>query len=1020
MTTYGRAALEELRDVVREAKAGDPLAPVTVLVPNNIAGIVARRFLAHGLGDGNSGVAALFPATVVRLAEQLAAPALHPRRPATTAVVAAAWRAALSKAPGVFEAVAEHPATAEALVRAGQELRTLDDAALDAVAAATSLGPDLVRMYGDVWAGLSAAWYDETDLLLTATRIAREDPERVREIGAVVLYLPQQLSRVEAAFITAVASAGSFRVVAGLTGSGKADAAVHRSLTRVGVEASTDDQPFTATRVLTASDADDEVRCVVREVVTALKTTKAHRVAVLYANQDPYARLVHEHLGAAGITVNGPGTRPVHERAVARAVLELLDLATNEVPRGDLFRVLAAVPMRTDDGQRIPVSRWERLSRAAGVVQGDDWDRRLQHYADEHRKDLAAATSGGHRERLEADIDNAERLRAFAMDLRAELHRGAALLSWVELADWTLGLVHRLIGETEDLTSLPVEEQYAARALEQSIRALATLDALGAPAGLRQLRETLASQLEGALPRVGRFGYGVLVAPISSSIGLDADIVFVLGLAEGVYPGRLREDPLLPERAREAAGGQLLGYRERIDAAHRHLLAAFAAAPEVVASFPRGDLRTKSRHLPSRWLLPTLRQLSGDPKLTATNWESAAPHLTSSPSFAGSLSTTEQLACEQEWRTQAAHAGVELDDDVITAAHTLAESRGSADFTRFDGNLSAVAEGLPDFAAGERAVSPTSLEKYAGCPHSYFIDKTLGIRPIEQPEDLVEIQPKDIGTFMHEAFDQLVTEFAGALPGFGEPWTAEQRERLTAIADEKARDFSAMGLTGHPTLWRQTLIRIQADLQAMLTVDDEWRAEEQARVVASELVFGRNGVAPVAVPLPDGGAVLMGGSADKVDETADGRLVVTDIKSGKAESFAKISADDPVLGGSKMQLPVYAHAARQVLDRPDAPVEAAYWFVRRDKGRVALPLTAEVEKRYAETLQVLVTGIRSGLFPARPPEKDDVLYVQCAYCNPDGIGLGNARARWLGKKADPRLTDLVALIEPLPADGGQA
>src|SRR3954454_22412696 len=101
MAMYGRAALEELREAAREAKDGDPMAPVTVLMPNNIAGIVARRFLAHGLGDGHHGLAALFPTTIVRLAEKLAAPTLHPRRPATTPVIAAAWRAAL-KAPGVF------------------------------------------------------------------------------------------------------------------------------------------------------------------------------------------------------------------------------------------------------------------------------------------------------------------------------------------------------------------------------------------------------------------------------------------------------------------------------------------------------------------------------------------------------------------------------------------------------------------------------------------------------------------------------------------------------------------------------------------------------------------------------------------------------------------------------------------------------------------------------------------------------------------------------------------------------
>ena len=47
-TGYGRPALEALGRAVAEAKATDPMSPVTILVPNNLAGIVARRFLAHG------------------------------------------------------------------------------------------------------------------------------------------------------------------------------------------------------------------------------------------------------------------------------------------------------------------------------------------------------------------------------------------------------------------------------------------------------------------------------------------------------------------------------------------------------------------------------------------------------------------------------------------------------------------------------------------------------------------------------------------------------------------------------------------------------------------------------------------------------------------------------------------------------------------------------------------------------------------------------------------------------------
>ncbi|WP_138732033.1 PD-(D/E)XK nuclease family protein [Modestobacter excelsi] len=1028
MTAYGRAALEELRDVVREAKNGDPMTPVTILVPNNIAGIVARRFLAHGLGDGHSGVAALYPTTVTRLAEQLAAPALHDRRPATGPVIAAAWRSALQRDAGVFEQVKEHPATVQALVQASRELRDLDDAALDALTTVQPPGPDLIRLHRSVVAALARQWYDQTDLLRTATDLCESDPGKVKEIGAVVLYLPQALNRAEAAFITALTGASDVRTVTGWTGHAEADAAVQRSLDRIGATAPDTAALPTATRVLTASDADDEVRCVVREVVHALRTTKAHRVAVLYAAQNPYARLLHEHLTAAGITINGPGTRPVHERAVSRAVLELFDLAGSgpdrDVPRSDLFRVLATVPMTGPGGERIPVARWERLSRSAGIVHGADWDSRLIRFISDERDRLADEQARqdvrpGIVERLTASIENAERLRGFVVDLRGRLATARQLRSWGELSAWGLAVLHDLIGEAEQLTRLPAEEQYAAVAVEQALRGFAVLDSFaGAGADLAALRETVATQLEGALPRVGRFGDGVLVAPVSAAVGLDADAVFVLGLAEAVFPGRLREDPLLPERARDVTGGQLVGYRERLDTQHRHLLAAFAAAPNVLASFPRGDLRTKSQHLPSRWLLPTLRLLSGRPRLSATEWDAPPTSwMTTSASFAGSLVSTSRPATEQEWRTQAAHAGLEVDDPVAAAARALQRGRASDRFTRFDGDLTAVT-GLPDHTAGSGSVSPTALEKYAGCPHTYFVERLLGISPVEQPEDVITISAADIGTLIHASFDALVHEFADQLPAYGEPWTDEQRRRLSQIAQEQADKFAAQGRTGHPRLWEQTLARVQADLQAMLIADDEWRREHRAAVIASELAFGMHGAEPVAIQLPDGSMLLMRGSADKVDRDIDGRLYVTDIKSGSNRAFQNLSESNPVEGGTKLQLPVYAHAARDAYGE-DAEVEAAYWFVRRDKGRIEVPLTDAVERTYAETLQTIVTGIRSGLFPARPPVGPDYSYVQCSYCNPDGIGHAESRRRWEDKKHDPRLSELVTLIEPLP-DGGAA
>ena len=105
-------------------------------------------------------------------------------------------------------------------------------------------------------------------------------------------------------------------------------------------------------------------------------------------------------------------------------------------------------------------------------------------------------------------------------------------------------------------------------------------------ADLAALRLTLGLELADNLPHEGRFGTGVLVAPLGSAIGLDADAVFVAGLAEELVPGRLREDALLPERIRALAGGQLAPLHDRLDRQRRHLLAALAAAPERIVVVP--------------------------------------------------------------------------------------------------------------------------------------------------------------------------------------------------------------------------------------------------------------------------------------------------------------------------------------------------------------------------------------------------------------------------------------------------
>ena len=546
-TGYGEQAYTVLRSLVTDIKGNDPLRQVTVLVPTQLCGVITRRTLARGIAT-RPGVAGLAVLTVDRLAEHLAAPALagSRRRPITDPVLAAAWRSALIADPGVFAEVAGHSATVVALVNAHRQLREVDSEAHDAIAGSGEpIAVDLVRLHREVAALLGPDWYDVPDLRRAAIQALRDRPALGEEIGAVVVFLPQDLPAGATALVEELTASGEVRTIAGLTNDHHADAGVLRSIRSSSTEAMSARATGrrAADRVTHASDADDEARCVVRMVTAALASTSAHRVAVLYGSSRPYARLLAEHLDAAEIRWNGPGVRPTVERTLPRALLDLLSLPDHGWRRDEVLGVLSAAPVRTADGNRVPASRWERISRIAGVVADGDWDTRLKAYATQERaaadeEKSAEAPRQGLINRRERDAASAEQLQDFVADLRSRLQHGASLHRWSELAGWALDTFHALVGDIDAGGWLPQDEAQAAERVTRILANLASLDTIEPTADLAGLRLALELELADDLQRHGRFGDGILVAPMSAAVGLDADAVFVVGFAEDLLPGR--------------------------------------------------------------------------------------------------------------------------------------------------------------------------------------------------------------------------------------------------------------------------------------------------------------------------------------------------------------------------------------------------------------------------------------------------------------------------------------------------
>jgi RecB family exonuclease len=215
--------------------------------------------------------------------------------------------------------------------------------------------------------------------------------------------------------------------------------------------------------------------------------------------------------------------------------------------------------------------------------------------------------------------------------------------------------------------------------------------------------------------------------------------------------------------------------------------------------------------------------------------------------------------------------------------------------------------------------------------------------------------------------------------------------------------------------WRRDRAQVLATAERFLAEDARERRRTRTRPLAAELTFGRDeaDAGPVAFPLPDGRSLLFSGAIDRLDLADDGTLHVTDYKTGRAYSYNGLGADDPDKRGTRLQLAIYAQAARALRDAPDARVRSEYWFVSDREGfsRRGYEVDDAVLTRIGDVLATIAGGIEQGVFPSRPDDAGG-FYVSCKYCDPDGMGVTELRRDWEHMRDDPAVAPYAALAEP--------
>jgi ATP-dependent helicase/nuclease subunit B len=385
-------------------------------------------------------------------------------------------------------------------------------------------------------------------------------------------------------------------------------------------------------------------------------------------------------------------------------------------------------------------------------------------------------------------------------------------------------------------------------------------------------------------------------------------------------------------------------------------------------------------------------------------------------SFDAGLRTMAFPASEQEHRLRllmgqgstrlGAPALAAAGDPALDAGGGAMAARRSDRFTRFDGNLAGLA--VPSPAA--HPTSATRLETWAGCPFAYFLQTLLRVEEVENPEDQLQISPRDRGSLVHESLELFIVEVlarpAAEQPAPTEAWSEADRERLVAI-----------GQTGRAVFWKRDKKRILADLERFLVADSAHRTAHGTRPVAAELSFGlpHSALGTIAMGLPDGRSLHFRGVADRVDVGDDGTIHVVDYKTGSTRDYGDLTEDNPDARGRRLQLAVYGQAARLLRSAPDAPVMAEYWFVSAQGkfDRVGYPVTAAVLDKVAVTLGTMVAGIEAGVFPHYPTASSTSPVIECPSCDPDGLGVTDLRRAYEAKSSDPAMAVFVELAEPL-------
>ena len=1052
----GKGSLGALRDAVKGAQTGDPFAPVIVVVEHSDA----ARSVRHWLGLAGSINVSVMSGR--RLAGIIAQPLLgepidgKPRRQLSPMLESQAARRVIEGwQPEDDAGDVIHSLSASGRQRLQRSLVDAFRRMRERQGQPEGDDADVELLYERFRALLTRgdyAYFTSAELPEIAADALKSHWGAGSE-PAVIYYLPRRMSEGDKRLAQALLERGKCRVIGGLTGddAGDADKPVRELLRELGRDGAGDADASDADAsdadasanplgrlaadgalsVVVAPDPAEEARAVIRRIAAASERDGLpfHRVAIVHPQAEPYASLLRQELGFAKIPYSGVERRTLADTLPGRLTLGIARLAADlgadgAIERETLAEWLTNTPVGNPDASsgRSPVAAtgWVDMARNARANgSAAQWGSRLKAHVEQ------------------VDLIRRERYGDDEPDER-ERRRADSLLSFVEgLGDRLRGLADAGSWAAASARLKDAKGAYQAqggdrggdddRLIDEFIQELELLDDWDADYDAAALLDVAYEGLQRrASERGNPVGAGVYVGPPAGVAGAEYDAVYVVGMAERLFPTRPRTSSWLEVSSadREAEVGL-----QRYD-----FLAALAGADRATLCCPTTISGRTAYH--SRWLIEAANVVheaqGGDGRLS---YETLTKDAGSKAWLAVARSREEGLrgaAAEGMAVADAADyrltrlvdhpkAGLAL-HPAIAGDRRLARALEARDakfnpkfnraLTEWDGLVGGDFERLRAIGGKDRMLSPSQLETWATCPYSYFLGRVLGIQGAAAEED-DEISPLERGSLVHKVLERFVVE------------GGDSGERLLELAEAEFADAEGRGVTGYWLLWEMEKERIRERLENFYELEyapgTGWldgRAESRAEVSFAELVS-----------VEGLGEVWVRGKIDRVDVMADGGARVRDFKTGKPDGYRGNSQGTQTVGnGRALQMPVYWAAARH--QYPDADdVVATYCFPLADRHTHDVQPYSGTDEQRAEfhmTLRRIVGSTWAGAFPATPESDSDAWGgTNCGYCDFKRLCPARRRQIWERKAGDRRaraFNDLggKAVIDDEGSDDGGA